>query len=286
MAIKLIASDVDGTILHYKQKYHTYTRDALLRAADAGILTTLATGRSFSTAWPLYSELGMTAPLITLNGAVVRDRVMVYRNHLVDFSTLQPAIDFAREEDLFCMFFHGDELYAAHTEQECRSLIEAIGFSEEEGRLIRPFCGLEELYERCECQVNKIIFLWEQPDKNGASPMARVQKKLKRYLNDAIFPPFVEMTTSYHNNVELMPRGVNKGTGLAELCEAFQILPNEVMCFGDNENDIGMFDFAGHSVAMGNASKEVQQHARYVTGTVDEGGVGQMIDRVLAGEIS
>lgn len=290
MAIKLIASDVDGTLLCLEdQSCHQRTVKALHDAAEAGILTTLATGRSFMTAWPLYAQLGMTAPLITINGAVVRDRIMTYQNHTLADEVLQAGLDFAKEQGLFSIFFHGDKLFSSAEEK----LLSRIGYMEEERKLFTSFASLDELRERSDGKINKIVYyhINEKPSNSGHpmdnwKDLTEERQCLEQRLASGAFPPLVDVTSSFVNNIELMPRGVDKGTGLAELCEAFGLLPDEVMCFGDNENDLGMFDFAGHAVAMDNAPESVKAHARYVTDSVNDGGVGSMIEKVLRGEIS
>lgn len=287
MKIKLIASDVDGTLLNKAQQCHPRTLAALEKAREAGIMTTLATGRSFAAAWPLYINFNMNAPLITLNGALVRDQVMTYRSHYLALEALDSALQFGKELGLFTMLFHGNELYAANVNQEdCDAFFDVIRIGKEEQFMVQAFQGLDQLYSLCECQVNKVVYFHIK--NNTAledSQLFDIRKELDQRLSDGRFPPLVEPTSSFSNNIELMPKGVNKGTGLAELCEAFEIMPDEVMCFGDNENDIGMFDFAGYSVAMENASLEAKKRAKFLTGSVDEGGVGQMIEALLQGEL-
>ena len=95
--------------------------------------------------------------------------------------------------------------------------------------------------------------------------------------------PHTELTSSWHNNFELMPAGVHKGWALETLACRLGIAREEVVAFGDSENDIPMLRWAGTGVAMANASEEVRAAADAVTGPCREGGVAQALHRMLRG---
>ena len=92
------------------------------------------------------------------------------------------------------------------------------------------------------------------------------------------------VSESVPNDIEVMPLGVDKGTGLSALAAYLNLTPAEVMAVGDGENDLAMLRYAGLSVAMGNACDTVKKTARVVTETNDEDGLAKAVERVLRGE--
>lgn len=108
------------------------------------------------------------------------------------------------------------------------------------------------------------------------------EEKLKAAALLKGLPFFV--SESVPNDIEVMPLGVDKGTGLSALAEYLNLTPAEVMAVGDGENDLAMLRYAGLSVAMGNACDTVKKTARVVTETNDEDGLAKAVERVLRGE--
>ena len=93
--------------------------------------------------------------------------------------------------------------------------------------------------------------------------------------------PQAQITSSAPDNLEIMPEGVSKGTALAAVAEQMGLTRESVMAVGDAANDLSMLEYAAHSVAMGNATRDVLAVCRYRTATNDELGVAKIIERVL-----
>ena len=108
------------------------------------------------------------------------------------------------------------------------------------------------------------------------------EEKLKAAALLQGLPFFV--SESVPNDIEVMPLGVDKGTGLSALAAYLNLTPAEVMAVGDGENDLAMLRYAGLSVAMGNACDAVKETARVVTESNDEDGLAKAVERVLRGE--
>lgn len=280
MAIKLIVCDVDGTLLDENQRVHERTRRAVSRAIDQNILVTIASGRSFALAHNVHKDLGMIGPLICLNGALVRDLVLTYANHTLPKDVLAYCYEFALAQDIVPMFFEQSRVYLPGVSTDKR-LLEKIGLLPNEQNYYtfvepgEPFSLL--LQER---DVNKICFVAPMHDRrDAAARLHAVRTELSRRIERAQAPAMGELTSSYWNNLELMPAGVDKGAGVRALAEAFHLLREEIMVLGDNENDLGMFAYAKYSVAMAGAPQHVKQAAAYVTMAVEDGGVGAAIER-------
>lgn len=91
----------------------------------------------------------------------------------------------------------------------------------------------------------------------------------------------IEVVSSYENNFEIMTNGVSKGRGVEILAAYYNIKPEEIICIGDNENDLSMIKFAALGVAMGNAPSSIKEQADYVTDTNDNDGVAKVIEKFI-----
>ena len=283
MAIKLIVSDVDGTLLGHTGDCHQRTKQAIQRAVCDGLLVTLGTGRGYGTARPLHKRLGMNAPLITLNGAVIRDPFFIFQSHVVADEAVMESGQFAKETGLCVYYFINEQIYAhIFYRTLLQDFLESMGAAQDELDYFHWIDEEEALMKALLGRTNKIVFISAGGSVSEQMENLKTgQETLENRFHSGVADWNVDITSSYYNNMELMPRGVNKGTGVAELAAALGIEAHEVMCVGDNENDVDMFAFAGESFAMANASEAVKAKAKHVTLSVDEGGVGAAIEMVL-----
>ena len=136
-------------------------------------------------------------------------------------------------------------------------------------RAPRILKGEEAVRRALEGRVNKFVCIEEDPERLHA---------LGRRLETL---PGLEITSSWADNYELMPRGVSKGRAVQELAEQMGIGPDQVMTLGDFDNDLSMIEYAGFGTAMGNASPRVKAAAKYVTLTNDEDGVAAAIRKFV-----
>lgn len=283
MSIKMIVSDVDGTLLDHEGKCHERTRAAIHRAVKEGVVVTLGTGRGFATANPLHKELGMTGPIITLNGAVIKDPFITYQSHLVADDAIGQALDFGEEIDVITYFFVADQIYGhLASRKRFESMMKGLDAFKEELSYFHWIDSRTDLMNQVTGRTNKIVFV--DVDVKAFQPSEKMRSArglLAERMKGGQFCEDVDVTSSYFNNMELMPKGVNKGTGVAELAEALGFVPSEVMCIGDNENDLDMFAYAGESYAMDNASDLVKAAAKHITLSVNDGGVGVAIEEIL-----
>ena len=275
MPIKLISIDVDGTLINRQGDLTPATRSALQRAADAGIHVTLNTGRPLSESQALLKALPMMRYVVLCTGAEVRD--------------LQTG-----------------ETIASHglTNEENRRLYDLLSpldgmiqiFNEFDGKLYNRAWDLARADRFCPpnlakmCRETHVAVADLDAFMDGYTGTASKihlffpnhEEKLKAAALLKGLPFFV--SESVPNDIEVMPLGVDKGTGLSALAAYLKITPAEVMAVGDGENDLAMLRYAGLSVAMGNACDAVKKTARVVTESNDEDGLAKAVDRVLRGE--
>lgn len=264
---RILALDVDGTLLRWveggglvHEDIAPAVRDAVRRAEDAGAHVVLASGRSAHGLTPVAEMLGLTGHgerlwIVASNGAVI---------------TRFPPLEVVHEET-----FDARAAVAAVLEEHPEALVAV----EERGvgyRVNRPFPPGELNGELIETAVEEIV----------AEPVSRV------IIRDpsATAEDFVELAgrlglhgTDYIVGwtawMDLAPVGVSKASGLQRVCEELDVDPTDVLAIGDGRNDLEMLRWAGRGVAMGQAVQIVHDAADATTGTVDEDGAAQEIDR-------
>lgn len=281
MGYKLIALDVDGTILTSRRTIAEPTRQAVLRAMREGVRVTLATGRAFSSALSVARQLGLTGtPLVTHDGAYVADPVTAAVLHR-DPIPLKPAAEAAealQAAGLTVSVLYPDVLLS---NTRLRNL---------SWRLLHPrywtLVGLllkEARVYRHQYAGNLARYLEHRGDDPPKFYVEGAAPDIRRAL-DTVAPRFagaLRFTPAGAEAMEVTAAGVSKATGLRALSAALGIAREEVVCIGDNYNDAEMIRSAGLGVAMGNAPEAVQKLARVVTRTNDEHGVAYAIEQYV-----
>ena len=262
---KLIALDVDGTLLDGESRLTARTKKALREALRQGIHVSLATGRMYPSALPLIQEIGSESPCVFYNGAVVRRpgaAKAIYRREIGAELTSE-IVNFYREHGWYIQMYENDRLVVEDR------------FSEE--------CRFYENIAKIEA-VSKGACFWNQ---NCAST-----KLLGISLDGAYFKEMYRLTkerfdgrlyiaTSWHAFVEMVHPIVNKAHGLAIAAEAANVAREDVLAFGDGSNDKEMLAWAGLGVAMSNGADATKAAADEIAPSNDEDGAAQVIERYL-----
>ncbi len=273
--IRLLAIDIDGTLLDSKGRVPQANLDAIHRAAAGGVRVVVATGRGFHFALQALGELPDDITLLVYNGAIARSRSghTLLRRLLpqaVARQVLEATIDW--RHDTACVFdrpLAGQLLY----DRMDWTHPNRAGFKRRNAAIIQAVDRLEDAVTEDPVQVTF----------NGAvEPM----RAIVSHLGGHAVAPHLEVTlTEYpHRNfsmVDVCSVGITKGTGLAALAAQFTIAQDEVMAVGDNHNDRDMLEWAGVGVVMGNAEPELKQPGFHITGTNDEAGLAQAIERFV-----
>lgn len=273
MSIKLIAIDIDGTLINSKTQLTQATIDALEAAARAGIHICISTGRPVTEFREYIDKLPGMRYVVTCTGAQV--------------------IDLQTGKDIFRKAFSADELRMLYKIITSYDTIPDI-FDENNAIHNRAtdvadgdFWGLyHELIKR-----NHI----GEPDLDAyIETYTGISNKLHMYFRDVSHKPKLweelkklpyEIMDSCDIDLEIMPLGIDKGLGLQKLAEHLGLKTEEVMALGDGGNDVGMFRCAGLAVAMKNASASAKNAADRVSCyTNDEDGVAHEVWAVLKGE--
>jgi len=283
--IKLLALDLDGTLLDSRGKISEENKTAIRRAEETGVLVTIATGRRFRDARPVALEIGFNAPIVTHNGALLK-----YADSLetVEFSLLPDAT--VREILRVGKAFGGDALVSADPHGKGTLLYDTV--SEENIPLKKYIAWAQTLHGTdAEDSVRHVEKLEEIVDHSeivhvsfsgGCAPMFEMQRILADELENTVnilatIYPRLDFTL-----LDILPPDASKGIGVEKLAAMHGLSHENVMVCGDNFNDLEMLEFAGTPVVMGNAAPELQEREDfYTTLSNDENGVALAIERFI-----
>lgn len=274
MAVKLIALDMDGTLLgadHYTVPERNL---AALRAAHRrGTKIAIASGRSWSLIHETADTIGCVDYGVTANGAFVLDAATgaAMVKSPMDRAQCAGVIDILRRRELYFELYIDGRNYVQTDDVDN---LEQFALSPEfTGMFLRNMTVVPDM---------KAFATGHSPEKFDifyVPPESR-----QAVLDELAQTGPLAYTGALDGNLELTALGVNKGAALAALADKLGITPAEVMAFGDADNDLEMLRWAGWSFAMGNGSPSAKAAARYLAPPNHEAGVGQMVERyVLSG---
>ena len=284
--IKLLALDLDGTTLNSKGELPDENRAAIRAAENRGVLVTIATGRRFRDAQPVGLDLGLNAPLITHNGALLKyaDTEKTVACSLLSTETSLEIVHVGKE-------YGGDALVS--TDPNGRGTLLYDRVSDDNTPLKKYLRWSENLHggEAGREGVSHVASLEDViPDQQivhisfsgSCDAMSSMLSVLARELGSTvtILPtiyPRLDFTL-----IDILPADASKGHGVAKIAEINSLLPENVMAVGDNFNDLEMLEYAGTAVVMGNADPKLLERAEfYTTLSNDECGVAAAIERFI-----
>lgn len=267
MTIRLVATDLDDTLLREDHTISERTVETIRKAREQGIYFTFATGRMPASTRPYAQQLGIDVPIITYNGAMIQEALseeVLYRR-VIPVATAREILRWLLRNELRIQVYRRDKLYVHTMNDWTREYVKALRVSYEEVNLL-------EFIEQEEEGVEKILFFGESDD---------LKVWGEKFLD--CFRGKVHLTRSKSHFLEMIHPEVNKGVALAALAERFGIKREEIMAIGDNLNDIEMIRYAGLGVAIGNARQELKEVADVVTVPNQEDGVAQVIEKYVLG---
>jgi Cof subfamily protein (haloacid dehalogenase superfamily) len=267
MAIKLVAIDLDDTLLDSGLKISANCVRVIQEARKRGVLITLSTGRMYRSALPYAQQLGIDIPLITYQGAWVKNSKTqedIYYKPVPSDLARQVMQYFEEVGVHYHSYFH-DELTMEVFTEEGQFYAGLVGVK---AKLVPDLMA-----ELAEHDAMKIMAITDN-DKM----IIKMEDDLKeRFGTD------LHITRSKPYFLEVMHREADKARALKVIAEHYGIARKEVMAVGDSYNDIAMIEGAGLGVAMGNSFKAVKDAADFVTMSNDEEGVAEAIRRFVLG---
>lgn len=273
MNIKLIALDLDGTLLLPDKTLSDENRKILTRAAkEKGIHVVLATGRPYSGIKKILEWIPGIRYVVLSNGAVVQDVLTgeIIAEHLADKRDALAFYDYAKSQRLLVDFFYEGKRFVS---PEWDAFVRQMEVSEGTKQLLLSNCTKVEdqrAYLEKIPGVEKISIRFQNEDR---------KKQLYNKIKDMF--PQLQICSSLTTNIEGNCKNITKATGIQDLVSYLGFDMESVMAFGDNGNDYEMIVAAGIGVAMGNAEKDIKSVADRITKDNTEDGVAYMIREVF-----
>ena len=274
-AIKLLAIDIDGTLLNPQRQITARTRKAIHLVQEAGIIVTLATARRYRNTAPIAAELGMEIPLVLYDGAVAMHHpgASILYTQLLDAYVAQQAVDLMVQNGVqpLVQLING-------TIEETRT-----GYSEFDNEWVATYFSLFPEHTQRLDYANCCI---------GQPEPLRVVAFASEEIIVALIPQVATLSCAWnftrrgsYGTAELavMNPACSKASGVALLAQHLGISMEEVMAIGDNNNDLEMLQAVGWSVAMGQAPEAIKAVANAVTTSNAEDGVALAIERYALG---
>jgi Cof subfamily protein (haloacid dehalogenase superfamily) len=273
---RLLALDIDGTLVNSNHELTDATREAILRAKQSGIEVVLATGRRYSRVLPLVEPLALNVPLITASGALIKraaDHTTLFRAEFPP-GTLERCLQVIEsacyEAVLYADTYHeGFDYYCATLATRWPLLAE---FYERN-------VGFERLWPQLLSAPPVGVFAGFSM--GWRDEMLALKKALEQDLPEQLYVHVLRSPRYVGYMCEIAPHGVSKWTGVRYLADQWGIAAEEICAAGDDVNDIPMIAAAGLGVAMGNALEEVKAAADRVAPTHDEDGLVEVVNWLL-----
>jgi len=250
--IKLIATDIDGTILIPEGQFTQEVKDFIKKLDYSGIKVVLVTGRMNAAAQLIAKELGLTSPVVSYQGGLIKENgKTLYERYLTE-NEAEEIIKWGKEENIHLNLYNDDILYS---ETDCTE-IQRYCNNQHTNYVVKPFSEIKK------DKVNKILAI----DYNNPDRINLYEKELPK-----IFPNlYIVKSTPYFLEFS-NPEG-SKYCAVKFLQKYWNLKEEEILTIGDQNNDIALLQAGGVKIAMGNATNELKQIADWVTDSVHENG--------------
>lgn len=284
--IKLLALDLDGTTLDSNGEIPDANRAAIRAAEEMGVLVTIATGRRFRDARPVGLALGLNAPLITHNGALIKyaDSQKTVACDLLSTETSHEVVRVGKA-------FGGDALVS--TDPHCNGTLLYDRISENNIPL-KKYLRWSETLHGGEAGREGVVHVPSLEDilhdkeivhisfSGNCAPMIELETTLREELGKNVTLLATIYPTLDFTLLDILPPDASKGHGVKRLAEMHGLTHENVMTMGDNFNDLEMLEYAGTPVVMGNAdAKLLDREDFHSTLTNNENGVAAAIERFI-----
>ncbi|SON59896.1 5-amino-6-(5-phospho-D-ribitylamino)uracil phosphatase YitU [Mycobacterium simulans] len=263
----LIACDVDGTLFDDNESLTPRTRDAVRAAVAGGAHFILATGRPPRWVRPVVEALGFTPMAVCANGAVIYDPAT---DRVVSVRTL-PVDTLAALAELAARVIPGSGLAVERIGERAHDTVtpQFVSSPGYEHAWLNPDNTEVSIEDLLSTPAIKLLI------RKAGAASADMAAELAKHIDSE-----GDLTYSTNNGlVEIVPRGINKATGIAEVAQPLGIADADTVAFGDMPNDVPMLLKAGLGVAMGNAHPDAVAAANEVTASNADDGVARVLER-------
>ena len=257
--IKLVATDIDGTILIPEGDFTQGVKDCIKSLCNRGIKVVLVTGRMNAAAKRIASDLGLTTPVVSYQGGLVVDGdKTLYERYLTEEQT-ERVLAWAKGENIHINLYNDDILYSESECYEVKRYCNNLHTQYE----IKSFCDIKKN------KINKLLAI----DYNHPEKIDKLEKELPKMFPDL----YIVKSTPYF--LEFSNKEASKSCAVKFLQEYWGVNQEETLCIGDQNNDIELLKAGGVKIAMGNATEELKSIADYITASVFEDGFAKAMDK-------
>lgn len=264
MSIKLVATDIDGTILKHGEEFSPEVKQCVKTLVEKGIKVVLVTGRMHQSAVQIFEKLGLETPLVSYQGGLIKEGETTLYERFLPQDCLEDIVFWARENDIHINFYVDDELFVEKENHEI------LKYSSEQNipyQLVDDFLALNLN------KVNKILVV-DTSSEHNVSDWAN-------YLDEKF--PQVNIVKSSPFFCEISHPEAQKSCAVEFLQNHYGLEKCEILTIGDQNNDIALLTAGGVKIAMGNATEHLKSIADFVTETVDNNGFVKAIEKFVEG---
>lgn len=260
--IKMIATDIDGTILNWSGQFSPAVIDCIKELDKNGIKIILVTGRMHGSTAPIAEKLGLENPIVSYQGGLIKDIKgnTLFQKQLPD-EYAKRIITWAHEKGVHINLYLDDKLYVEQDNDTIRRYIvgKFVDYK------VCPFWQLKIE------NVNKILAI----DYTDADRVTSWVEELEKMFPDL----YIVKSTPYF--CEIGNKEAKKSAGVEYLRKMWGFEKDEVLTIGDQNNDIELLKAGGVAVAMGNATDELKKYADFITDTVENDGFVKAIEKYV-----
>jgi len=268
MKYKLLATDMDGTLLNDNSELTERTKTAIIRAVEAGVLFVAATGRPFSNVEIVNTLFEKDLPFIVFNGAAAymgKSRRLLFEKFL-DFELAREAYVLGEKHDAAQVIWTGPRLWVSRI---CKETLRYQELSSGlEMTVVTDFDAIKNEVKG----VSKVLWIMA-PEK-----ITQLRPEISAHFGERL-----NCVSSMSHFLEFVSRKAGKGAALKDIGKIFDINRSDMIAVGDSYNDISMLEYAGFSVAVDNAHDEIKAVCDHVTLSNNDDGVAEVIEKYLLG---
>lgn len=269
---KLVAMDLDGTLLNKDKEISERNKRAIQLAKKRGVKMVVCSGRVYTGARLYAKQLGIVDPIIACNGAIICENSegrIIYSNYLSN-EVCQRIIEICHKYNIYYHVYAGETMLTEQLGHTSLRYYERNKTLPPKDRVdIEVVTSMMKKIQTYDGKVLKFVVISEDSE------------LLRKVRSDVSEISSVDIMSSNFDNFEVVTKGVSKGAALKKLSDMLDISADEMIAIGDNENDISMLEYAGLGIAMKNGEACAKEAAKYITGSNVEDGVAEAIERFI-----
>lgn len=271
MSYKLVAIDLDDTLLTHDKNISQENIEAIKKAYDNGIYIVISTGRIYASAHAYADILGFKPFIIASDGGIIRDpeNKEIYES-VMDINEIKYLMKLCNEFDLYYHFYSDMKVFSLKITNKYKKYEQWNKLYAQIARVkMEEISGVLDEVDKMQDKIVKFVTLDDDVNK-----IKTVREIIDKHGT-------LESTSSFFNNIEITNKGISKGNALKILGAYLDIKKEDMIAIGDSENDLEMIKYAGLGVAMENAIDLVKENAQYITKSNMDNGVAHVIKKFV-----